>query len=232
MLLALVACGGRRDETPAPQPTAAAPSINLFENGGFEGGRDPWFSLASPERPYWADFSVTDARAHEGRHSAVMQLTTEGYSAATRVYGLLREFRGGPMPARVSGYYRVEDWERGADMQYVQVVVAIAGGSELPEPEVPKQLAYVLGGITEDPFPIRNRRFFFVGDRAPVQNEWVPFQLDIRDDFAEVWGMVPESYETLRVFFEVRFDGREADDPPGRATVYFDDLYLGDGPSR
>lgn len=209
---------------PEPEPS---PAVNVFENPGFEQGREPWFSLAGPERPYWADFEVTTEQAHSGEHSAVLRVSSVDFPLHTRVYGALREFRGGPLPAKVSGWYRVDDWNRGADNQYVQVVVAVTKAKGLPRPQEPKQIAYVLAGLDHDPFPIRNRRFVFEGPREPKQGEWIHFEFFIRDDFERYWGAVPDEYATLRVFFEGRFDKRTKDDDVARANVYFDDLYLG-----
>jgi hypothetical protein len=61
----------------------------------------------------------------------------------------------------------------------------------------------------------------------PVLGEWVPFQLNVREDFCELWGTIPEGYANLRVFFEVRWDGRQETDGVSVADVYYDDLYFG-----
>lgn len=212
-----------------PTAEVAAPQrTNLLQNPSFEHGREPWFSLAGPESEFWADFEVTDERAKDGRHSAVLRLSSEGHVPQVRVYGLIAERGPGVLPARVSGYYRVEDWQRGTELTYVQVVVAVNGATNMPEPEIPNQLAWVLTGIDVPPFEIRNRRFIFTGSREPTQNEWVRFELPLREGWERLWGAVPVEYESMRVFFEARYDGRQPDDGPVRANVYFDDLYLGD----
>jgi len=227
--LALVAaCGDRGDAGDSgARDSNAVPVGNLFENPSLEEGREPWFSLASPERPYWADFDVTREQAHSGAHSAILRVRSEGYTHHTRVYGLLRELEGGPLPKKVSGFYRVESWRRGAARQYIQVVVAVKGAPVFSPPEQPKQIAYVLAGIEEPPFRILNRRFQFHGPREPVQGRWIRFEFSIARDFQRLWGATPDDYDTLRVFFEARFDQRRSYRPPVYADVYFDDLYLG-----
>ena len=50
-------------------------------------------------------------------------------------------------------------------------------------------------------------------------------------DFEEVWGEVPQNYETIRVLFEVRYDDKQPGDGPILSDVYYDNLYMGPAPA-
>jgi hypothetical protein len=240
VLCALTVAACQSESTPAPaKDKAATPeqqsaddepatSQNLFQNPSFEAGREPWFSLAGPQNQFWADFERTDARAKKGKHSALLRMTSEGHLPQVRVYGVIADYERHPLPTKITGYYRVENWQRGTERQYVQVVVAVNGAQNMPEPGIPTQLAWVLTGIDEPPFEIRNRRFIFVGPKQPTLDEWVRFELPVREGFERSWGAVPDPYESVRVFFEARYDEREPTDGLVQADVYFDELFLGD----
>ncbi len=76
---------------------------------------------------------------------------------------------------------------------------------------------------------MRNRRFRITGPVEPQLHRWIPFEIDLHELFERLWSRVPEGFEKIRFFIEVRFDefDRRTD---GRATavVFFDDLYLGE----
>ncbi len=88
------------------------------------------------------------------------------------------------------------------------------------------QIHYLLAGIDEEPAEVRNAYFVFLSREDPRQDEWVYFRADVRDDFEQLWGAVPEGYSSLRVLFRLVYEDR-ADGEPVEADVYFDDLYLG-----
>jgi hypothetical protein len=147
-----------------------------------------------------------------------------------------------PAPARfpdvMGGYYRVETWEKGADVTrlYLQAV-AIVWSPDAPsvvDPADPAanaglenyQIRFYLAGLDEPPFPLRNAKVAFVARGAPEPGEWTYFEIPLRAEFERQWGRVPSGYGKLRVLFEARWDGR----PPGSrvaADAYFDDLFLG-----
>lgn len=208
---------------------------NLFENASFEMGREPWFALNGPEKPYWMDFEISDRQAHSGEHSALFELQSHGeIHRGTRIWGVIRDFELDAIPRRISGWYRVDDWKRGAVNQYLQVVICVFDPALVEFPALrgsPVQLSYVLAGIEHPPFRIGNRRFIFAGPLEPVTGEWVRFDFDLHAGFIEQWGRVPRDFGTLRVFFEARFDDKHPA-PDLSATVYFDDLYLGDGGAK
>jgi len=204
---------------------------NLLENGSFEEGREPWFALNSPKRPYWMDFEVTEERALSGSRSALFRVHSQGeIHRGARIWGVIYDLEPDTIPRHISGSYLVEDWRRGAVNQYLQVVVCVfdpirdfpeLGGS-------PVQISFVLAGIDSPPFRISNRKFIFVGPKEPASGEWVNFDFDIHAAFKAHWGRVPKQFGKVRVFFEARFDERRPA-PDLNALVWFDDLYLGDG---
>lgn len=211
------------------EPVDWAASSNLFANASFEEGREPWTSLAAPERPHWMDFEISDQVAKSGLHAALLALHATGtIHRGARIWGLVRDFEKQPLPQIVSGWYRVENWKRGSKRQYVQVVVMAFGvAEEFPDLKgAPVQLAYVLAGIDEAPFNIRNRKFLKAGPIEPQRDVWIPFRFDLHRDFESHWGRVPKKSERVRVMFEARFDD-PAPAPDLAANVYFDDLYFG-----
>jgi hypothetical protein len=181
-----------------------------------------------PSKPYWADFQVTPAYSHTGSYSAVLPLRSEGYRGQARIYGILQEISPAEMPRKIGGWYRVENWRRGAKNQYLQVVVIAWQPQNFPAyKDSNVQISYVLGGIDSPPFRIGNRKFVFEGPLEPVQGEWVPFEFDLHEGFLKHWGILPGEFGKLRILYEVRFDGRREPAPVATADVYYDDLYVG-----
>jgi hypothetical protein len=73
---------------------------------------------------------------------------------------------------------------------------------------------------------ISNAHFVFLGREDPPLEQWVPFRVNVRDDFQRLWGAAPEGFEKIRVLFEVRYDSKAPGEAPA-ADVYYDDLYFG-----
>lgn len=196
---------------------------NFLQNGSFEQGVEPWFSLESEN---WAGFSLSDRYAVDGRFSAYLALRAGREDHGAKVFGLIQELSPKRFPRKLSGYYRVESWQRGTEKQYLQCVVIVWGDKTLSQYQN-IQIRYVLAGIVEPPFAISNARFVFLGTSEPRQREWVRFERDLHRDFTELWGRVPTGFEKIRVLFEARYDEKS----PGQtlaAEVYYDALYLGD----
>jgi hypothetical protein len=159
----------------------------------------------------------------------------------TKVYYLVQEVAPAELPELVSGYYRVDNWKRGTRLQYLQFAVIVFAptnlaidnqGTPLATPFPNYQMRYPLVGIAETPFPITNAFFNFLGrDLEPRQGEWVYFEANVKKDFQEKWGAVPEGYSKIRVLFEVSYSGKEPD-IPAEADVYYDDLYMGPAESN
>jgi hypothetical protein len=195
---------------------------NFFGNPGLEHGREPWFSLKEPQ------FIRSTERAHLGEASALLRMRDGPDTQGTKVYYLVQEVRPARFPETVSGYYRVENWRRCTPKQYLQFVVIVFGAENLPGDYTNHQIRYLLAGISDEPFLISNAHFVFLTRDKPVADQWVPFTVDVGDDFRRLWGAIPEQYENIRVLFEVRWD----DKVPGEtceADVYYDDLYIGPG---
>jgi hypothetical protein len=202
-----------------PPPTSLE---NLFVNGGFENGREPWFALVTDQ---WQGFSVTDQHAIEGRHSAHLALRAGLPAEGTKIFGVVQEVNPAKFPRRLSGFYRIAGWIRGTPKQYLQVVVIVVGDpSERPFPNY--QIRYVLAGIEKPPLQIVNARYLLLGRSEIQEGRWVRFNIDLHSDFQRHWGRIPTGFSKIRVLFEVRCDEKKAGDGDARADVYYDDLYL------
>jgi len=213
----------------APDSSAASPE-NLFLTPSFEEGRDPWFSKES----WGTSFSLSDREARSGEWSALLELRSnvEG-GISVRVYGVVQEIAPEQFPEMISGYYCVDRWQQGTPTQYLQFVVIVHDAENIP-PEVASatnhQIRYILAGVESQPTFISNSRYIMLTRSEPVTGKWVSFERNIRDDFEELWGDAPKSYQKLALFFEVRWDDRQPSDGLSAADVYYDDLYI--GPAR
>jgi hypothetical protein len=231
--LVLAACGEDGSGGDGDQATS---EDNVFENGSFEEGREPWFSLVdnSDDNAWVKDFTVSDAQAHSGANSAFVQLDSadEGPLEARR-YGVVQEVSPGEFPEVITGCYFVERWEHGTPRQYAQVAVIVFESHAVPTGELIAannfQMRYVLFGVQNPPIEIGNAKFVMVNRGEPETGEWVCFDLDVRNDFEELWGVVPTGFQKIRVLFEVNWDQRDPTDPPAIGDVYYDDLYFGPG---
>jgi hypothetical protein len=61
---------------------------------------------------------------------------------------------------------------------------------------------------------------------APTTDGWVYFERNIRQDFLDQWGSVPEGFSSIRILFESRYEEKPAGAEVA-ADVFYDDLYLG-----
>jgi len=210
--------------------TPPAGSANLFGNSGFEDQGKYWYAL------HEQTVETTTAVAHSGQASAYLKMRDTADATGANVYYLVQEVAPEQFPELISGYYRIDNWRRGTDKQYLQfVVIAFAPtnlmadkeGAPLANAYPNYQIRYPLVGIAEEPFRIDNSFFKFLGsDSTPRQGEWVYFESNIKKDFEEKWGAAPEGYSKIRLLFEVRYDDKEAG-APAEADVYYDDLYMG-----
>lgn len=215
---------------------ATSPADNLLDNPSFEQGRESWISLADPTNPYWHDFSIAPDPGAPSNSCVRLDLTAKSATQKTEIWGAAQEVKAsGSIPRYLRGRYYVSDWQRGTARQYVQVVFNLwptekrnVTRAEVTPDSVPVQLAFVLTGIIKPPFKIQNRKFIFHGPEEPRTGEWTDFEFDLHAAFEEQWGSLPEKFDAFRVLFEARFDGRAETEKHASATVYFDDLYLGD----
>ncbi len=238
-----LACAQQLDpaETPSSAPATASvfePDENLLadpsfeERGGVgaEDGASEWWSFHERSPDSWGPFEITDERARSGDRSARLVVDSGQSDGAARVYGVVQEVRADRCPQYLSGWYRVEGWERTAPKQYLQAVVIVWDPARMPGGVRANnyQLALTLAGVDAPPLPnVVNRRFVVSGPVEPRQGEWVFFEIDLIAAFEREWGIRPDEFAYLRVFFEARYDERKPGES-ARATVYYDDLYLGD----
>ena len=224
--LALAACGGGDGGTP-DEPATPPFELNLFQNGSFEEGPAPWTSLDTEN--WGPPFKVSSNQAHTGSNSALLQLRSE-VGGTGKVFGVVGELTQQEFPDVISGYYYVGRWEKGTPKQYLQFVVIVQGATNIP-PSVADagnhQIRYILAGVDRQPTFISNARYVMVSRDPPKVGEWVHFQHNIKEDFRQLWGEVPEGFTNLRILFETRWDDRVASDGPSAADVYYDDLYIG-----
>jgi hypothetical protein len=216
----IAACGGGGQEEAAPQ---TSPQGNVFQNPGLEEGRDPWFSLKEP------DFILAEDIARTGEASALLEMRADPQHEGAKVFYLVQEVTPEQLPEVVSGHYRVTKWTRETRLQYLQFVVIAFGVDNLSDDFPNHQIRYILAGIDEEPFPIGNAHFVFLSSEDPPLDQWVPFRVNVKEDFQRLWGAAPEGYEKIRVLFEVRYDSKVPGEVP-EADVYYDDLYFGPAP--
>lgn len=208
---------------------------NLLENASFETGFSPWVSLADSS-PFWREFDVSDSVAHSGKHSARLPLDSlRRNDQGTWVWGVVRDIETDHLPRTLSGHFRVHNWQQGTHFQYLQVAVLLYPTEEgfpqvFNERMMPLQMAWVLAGIKEPPFPIANRKFVFAGPLEVPQDRWIAFEFDLHRDFEAYWGFVPDKFAKVRVLFEARYDGWQPGQGEVGGDVFYDDLYLGDLP--
>jgi hypothetical protein len=195
---------------------------NLLENWSFEEGEQPWVSLTED-----SGYQVTSEQAHTGEHSALLRMRDPPEAEDAKVYYLVQEIRPSEMPDLICGYYRVENWMRGSRHQYLQAVAIAFKPANFTQSVTNYQIRYLLAGADSPPFAINNAKFVFVSREDPVQGEWVPFELHLKDDFQQQWGAVPEGFEFIRLLFEVRWDNKVAGQGAAEADAFYDDLYSG-----
>jgi len=196
------------------------PEPNLLENPSFEAGDEPWFWIETSE--YWQGFQTSDYTARTGNKSCLTFFEASPQSQKTLVVGAVQEIFTSDVPEKVSGYYYAETWKKTAETMYIQVVIIFFEDEEVNYPST--QLRYILAGISEEPFVIRNAKFIFVTREEPETGEWIYFEMNLREDLLDKWGEVP-SFKRIGIYLEVRYD----DVPLGdvEAEVYWDDIFLG-----
>jgi len=207
------ACDNGKEEGP--------PAANSFGNGGFEEGRTYWFSLKPP------DYELSTDMVHSGRASALLRMRAPAEAEGEGRYYLVQEVAPEQFPEIISGYYRVENWNRGTQKQYLQFVPAVFGATNLRGDYSNHQVRYLLDGIAEEPFGIANAFFVFLGQAEPTTDQWVYFEVNLAEDFERFWGAVPEGYSKIRVLFEAAYSDKAVGETGVEADVYYDDLYMG-----
>jgi len=115
-LLVALGCAGLLASRPATPPGFHS---NLLANPGFEDGEVGW--TYPTQSPYWGKFEVVEAPVRSGRRAAHLRLRAgpEDQTNATWILDVMQE----PVPERfpdvMGGWYRVESWDKGADVTHL-----------------------------------------------------------------------------------------------------------------
>ncbi len=211
---------------------------NLLANPGFEEGEAGW--TYPIESPYWGKFEVVEAPVRSGRRAAHLRLRagSEDQTHASWILGVMQEPAPERFPDVMGGWYRVERWEKGADVThlYLQAVAIVwtNQAASVLNPGSPAangglmnyQLRSYLAGVSEPPFLLANARVTFASKELPRLGRWTYFEVPLRQEFERQWGGVPTGYDRLRLLFEARWDNRPAGSRV-EADAYFDDLFVG-----
>lgn len=200
------------------------PPGNLLVNPSFENGREGWKWMDWSQ--HWVDFDIKTGKGHSGKKSAYLKLDYGVDAPKVRIHGVVQELKPSRFPDVVKGWYRVENWKRGSDLQYIQFVTIVWGG----HPQFKNyQVRYILAGVNSPPYEMRNVKYVILPQAKiePLQNKWVEFQVPVRGDFEKLWGVIPRGYDRIVFLFEARYDAGVKKDARVRADVYFDDLYVG-----
>lgn len=241
ILLSLaMACGGESEEA---GPIAAALSDPGFEEGGEAWGYVGEYKLGL--------FRVSEAYAHSGTHSGHLFLDSRAVPPlmTVRAASGVQELAPEAFPETLSGWYRVEKWQAEAPETglFVNILVYVMGDPrtmEIVRPDDPNAgpppaqypgyaVSYRLAGdlsATQELVEAQEESWGNVGTRdlgvgAPRAGEWVRFELPLRADFEEIWGVVPSGYGSLRIILQTLWMDRPAGSEV-MADVYFDDLEL------
>ena len=243
LVLVLLACSPAGERT-GGEAGEAGP---LLRDPGFEEGGEAWAYIDD----YRLDlYEVTDREAHRGQHSGWLTLDSATVPLAMPVRGATaaQDVEVARFPERLRGHFRVGRWLRPDDGMglTVRVVVYALGdprtrelvtsdgpGGAAPPPRVDSYgVGYRLAGRaaasdsrSNEGRGWANLDFVAAGPAEPPLDRWVPFDLPIRRDFEQVWGVVPENYEKLRVLLQVIWLDRAIGSEVA-ADVYFDDLEL------
>jgi len=238
MLLSPAACTEeppptpRSADKPAPQSNRPLPTTaNLLGNASFEDGLQPW---AGMNQMIWGRqaFELSTAQARTGKYAARVDLNGNTPKAKTELAGVAQELLPARFPRTLRGSYFVEQWQPGGRRPYIQWVVIVFGATDrpvgLPAAANNHQIRAPIVGLTQPAFAIRNAKWHITGPTKPTLNQWIDFEVNLHDLFKKKWGNIPQNFQSIRVFYELRWDGGDARHGPTQAVVYFDDLYLGD----
>ncbi|MBI2723830.1 MAG: hypothetical protein HYX50_02085 [Chloroflexi bacterium] len=217
----LAACGILK--APPPLPTATPSASIGITNASFEQTQAPWTATAGTAPN---GFSISDAAAHSGARSA--RLTLAG-GTTSEAAGVTQPVVNPKFPEFVSGFYRVDDWRPGdpAGLMYLQFSIVVRGGDfgdNLPQHE----LRVLIAGAPREPQPDPAVRYTFLDRGAPQSKRWVYFSYPVTEAFLFRFGKAPSRWDAIELRLEVRSDPPERGGTTGAASVYFDDLYVGD----
>jgi hypothetical protein len=199
----LLGCGAFEESPPTPTPAPSA--SNLLADPGFEGLAPAWVVF-----PPAGAHEIVTGSAHGGASSIALKL-----SPAIGALAASQPLNPPAFPEFLSGYYRVEESD---DSAFLQFVVKAAGGA----PEEVREVRFVIAGTATEPEPSPQARYVFLSRDAPTVGEWTYFAYPISEAFEARTGVVPQAWTSIDISLEARLlDGGDG------ATVYFDDLYVG-----
>jgi hypothetical protein len=219
-IIVLVSCGGGKSN-------GTGGGAEALKNPGFEEGKSDWKSLTT--EGWNPDYALTSDITHSGNQAAYLALRTPPNTTGVRIFGVTQEVSPKEFPQELSGWYRVDNWVCGTPKQYLQCVVIVFGADNQPTslpPGTNFQIRYILAGISEPPFRIDNAKYIFLHPQDPDQGAWIHFQVPVANDFKDKWGVVPESFDFIRLLCEVRYDDKAVAETPS-ADVYYDDMHMG-----
>ena len=123
---------------------------NLLANPGFEQGEVGWHWLEWSKG--WAPFRISRNLAYEGDASVLLPLRSQNDARSTIVWGAVQEVElTEALPGCIEGYYYVDKWSRGAERQYLQLVI-IDLSRDVGQGNA--QLRYVVSGAETQPHQI------------------------------------------------------------------------------
>jgi hypothetical protein len=232
-----------REERTNKHSYAAMPLLvgNQLRNPGFEAGTKGW---VKPGRRSSISFEIANEPVHSGDRSARLVASWQpgDNERPVSVRSATQEISPARFPDRIAGWYRVDRWEDAPDESTLQLQILVAAFGDPRTREIVKpddfddpavhaklenfQLRYQLAGPTEEPEDGANVKNQVIGKGPPDLGSWVRFDLPVKPDFEQHWGVVPANYQYLRVMFAVRWDDKE-EGAALHADVYYDDLFFG-----
>ncbi len=213
---------GRDVPPPVVSTTTPLAQAGTIANGDFEAGLDGWVSVPAPAAP-----AMADTQAHSGTGSALTPLRYPSEQEGGAASVLLQDLDLPQLPETLSGWYRVDDWARTDNVQFVSLAVAAIEPKRTPKAGTTNiQVHYLLGGAAKPPFRIDNAKFVFVTRTDPPVGSWTRFEIHPRADFTRAWGSAPTGMRFVRLILTNRIVTHAAGEPAGGADVRWDDLAI------
>ncbi len=224
MLLAVLSSNPRAQQKTKDQIKTGR--NNLLLNPGLEKGSNGWIYPEWSKAWALGGFEISEKVSRRGKRSAWLHFEGKPAPGNTVIRGIMQELKPGRFPEVISGYYKIDNWQRGALKQYLQFVV-IVWQNKYNAPN--HQIRYILSGVTHQPYNMSNAHYIILNKQQtePVEGKWIRFETNVLKDFQEKWKETPAGYEKIQVFFEARYDSWSPGSPKVLMDVYYDDLFVG-----